>query len=238
MVELQGGCALVTGASQGIGLAIASALADAGMDVWMVARREDVLEQAAAHVGPRARPLVCDLTDPLARTALVDALTFDAKRLDVLVLNAGVIHLGHTVDAALDDFSEQFESNVLAPYALTQACLPLLFEARGQIVFVNSTAGKSASPGVGQFSATQHAMRAFADTLRQEVNDRGVRVTVVHPGRTATPRQASIHEFEGRDYNPEQLMQPKDVADAVLAVVTLPGTAEITEVVMRPMRKS
>ena len=140
--------------------------------------------------------------------------------------------------ASVARFSEQLESNVLAPYALTQACLPLLFEARGQIVFVNSSAGKSASPGVGQFSATQHAMRAFADTLRGEVNDRGVRITVVHPGRTATPRQASIHEFEGRAYNPGLLMQPRDVAETVLAVVTLPGTAEITEVVMRPMRKS
>jgi NADP-dependent 3-hydroxy acid dehydrogenase YdfG len=208
------------------------------MDVWMVARREDVLEEAAALVGPHARPIVCDLTDPLARTALVDALTADARRLDVLVLSAGVIHLGRTEDAALEHFSEQFESNVLAPYALTQACLPLLFEARGQIVFVNSSAGKSANPGVGQYSATQHAMRAFADTLRGEVNDRGVRVTVMHPGRTATPRQASIHQFEGRAYNPDLLMQPRDVAEAVLAVVTLPGTAEITEVAMRPMRKS
>jgi NADP-dependent 3-hydroxy acid dehydrogenase YdfG len=237
MVELQGGCALVTGASQGIGLEIATALAGAGMDVWMVARREDVLEQAAAQVGPHARPIVCDVTDPLARMALVDALTADAKRLDVLVLNAGVIHVGNTEEAALEHFSEQLDSNVLAPYALTQACLPLLFEGRGQIVFVNSSAGKSANPGLGQFSATQHAMRAFADTLRGEISDRGVRVTVMHPGRTATPRQASIHAFEGRDYKPELLMQPQDVAAAVLAVVTLPGTAEITEIVMRPMRK-
>jgi NADP-dependent 3-hydroxy acid dehydrogenase YdfG len=156
----------------------------------------------------------------------------------VLVLNAGVIHLGRTEDAALDDFSEQLTSNVLAPYAVTQTCLPLLFASRGQIVFVNSSAGKSASPGVGQFSATQHAMRAVADTLRGEINDRGVRVTVIHPGRTATPRQASIHAHEGRDYKPELLMQPGDVAAAVLSVLTLPATAEITELAIRPMLKS
>jgi NADP-dependent 3-hydroxy acid dehydrogenase YdfG len=238
MVELAGGVALVTGASQGIGLATAVALAGAGMDVWMVARRPDVLAQAAAVVGPRAHPLAGDLTDPSSRDAVVAAISAAGRGLDVLVLNAGVIHLGRTDEAELADFSEQLTSNVLAPYALTQACLPLLFERRGQIVFVNSSAGKSANPGVGQFSATQHAMRAFADTLRGEINDRGVRVTVIHPGRTATPRQASIHAHENRHYRPELLMQPEDVALAVVSVLTLPGTAEITELAIRPMLKS
>src|SRR6266540_595537 len=98
--DLRGGVALVTGASQGIGAAIALALADAGMTVWMVARTADVLERAAADVGPSARPFAADLTDPVARAALVDAVAAEGRALDVLVHNAGTIHLGRTDEAS------------------------------------------------------------------------------------------------------------------------------------------
>jgi NADP-dependent 3-hydroxy acid dehydrogenase YdfG len=236
--ELAGGVAIVTGASQGIGAAIAEQLAGAGMIVWMVARRADVLDRAAEQVGPLARPFAGDLTDTSTRAALLEAVVAGDGGLDVLVHNAGTIRVGRTADASEDDFRDQLEANVLAPYALTRACLSLLRARQGQLVFINSSAGKSANPGVGQFSATQHAMRAFADSLRAEINAEGVRVTVVHPGRTATPRQASIHAIEERDYAPDLLMQPGDVAQMVLAALRLPRTAEVTEIALRPMRKT
>jgi NADP-dependent 3-hydroxy acid dehydrogenase YdfG len=184
--------------------------------------------------GGEAHPVACDLTDAASRDGLLTSL----PGLDVLILNSGVIHLGTTQEALLQDFRDQLESNVVAPYSIVQGCLPMLLASRGQVVFINSSAGKSAGPGVGQFSATQHATRALADSLRAEVNERGVRVTVVHPGRTATPRQAAIHQLEGKDYVPERLMQPEDVAATVMAVLTLPRTAEVTEVAIRPMLKS
>ena len=159
--DLRRGVALVTGASQGIGAAISLALADAGMTVWMVARTADALQRAAAHVGPGARPFAADLTDPVARAALVDAVAAERRALDVLVHNAGIIHLGRIDEASEDEFREQVEVNVLAPYALTRSCLVQLRESQGQIVFINSSAGKTANPGVGQFSATQHAVRAI-----------------------------------------------------------------------------
>jgi NADP-dependent 3-hydroxy acid dehydrogenase YdfG len=236
--DLRRGVAIVTGASQGIGAAISLALADAGMTVWMVARTADALERAAAHVGPGARPFAADLTDPVARAALVDAVAAEHRALDVLVHNAGIIHLGRIDEASEDEFREQVEVNVLAPYALTRSCLAQLRESQGQIVFINSSAGKTANPGVGQFSATQHAVRAIADSLRAEVNADGVRVTVIHPGRTASPRQATIHAIENRPYAPERLMQPSDVAAVVLAALCLPRTAEVTEIAIRPMLKS
>jgi NADP-dependent 3-hydroxy acid dehydrogenase YdfG len=236
--DLRGGVALVAGASQGIGAAISLALADAGMTVWMVARTADALERAAAHVGPGGRPFVADLTDPVARTALMDAVAAGDGALDVLVHSAGITHLGRIDEASEDQFREQVEANVLAPYALTRSCLAQLRGSQGQIVFVNSSAGKTANPGVGQYSATQHAVRAIADSLRAEVNADGVRVTVIHPGRTASPRQARIHAIENRPYAPERLMQPSDVAAVVLAALRLPRTAEVTEISLRPMLKS
>ena len=85
------------------------------------------------------------------------------------------------------------------PACSTRALLPLLEASHGHIVFINLSAGKSANPGVGQFSATQHAVRAFAQSLRAEVNERGIRVTVVCPGRTVSPRQEAIHTAERTD---------------------------------------
>jgi NADP-dependent 3-hydroxy acid dehydrogenase YdfG len=157
--------------------------------------------------------------------------------LDILVNNAGIIRLGSTENATEEEFSEQLEANVLAPYALTRALLPLLERRSGQIVFINSSAGRTANPGVGQYAATKHAIRAFAESLRAEVNNRGIRVTTVYAGRTATPMQQYIHAHEGRSYVPERLLQPSDVAEIVTAALSLPRTAEVTEIFVRPMMK-
>ena len=237
-VDVTGRTALVTGASQGIGQAISAKLAEAGMRVWMVARRPAPLDQAVRAISGDVRAYAADLRSYAARDGLVEAIRSDDRGLHLLVNNAGIIHLGRTEDASEDDFNKQLQANVVAPYALTRSLLPLLEGSGGQIVFINSSAGKTSNPGVGQFSATQHAMRAFADSLRAEVNQRGIRVTVVHPGRTATPRQAEIHSFEGRSYRPELLMQPSDVADVVLCAVTLSRSAEVTEIALRPMLKN
>ena len=105
-------------------------------------------------------------------------------------------------------------------------------------MFINSTQGLAASAGVGLFAATQHALRAMADSLRDEVNGDGVRVLTVYPGRTATPRQASIFELEGRPYAPDRLLQPEDIATMIVASLKLPRTAEVTNLTIRPMLKS
>ena len=136
-----------------------------------------------------------------------------------------------------DDFDRQYVTNVRAPYLLTQVLLPMLRATRGQIIFINSTVVFAASANVGQFAATQHALRAFVDALREEVNADGIRVASVFPGRTATPRQAHIHALEGKAYVPERLVQPDDVAEVVVNILTLPRSAEITDVRIRPMLK-
>jgi NADP-dependent 3-hydroxy acid dehydrogenase YdfG len=237
--ELAGRTCVVTGASSGIGRAIAVTLAAAGATVCAVARRRDRLEETARLVtGPgRAESYVADLADDAELSSLIAQLTAREGGLDVLVHSAGTIALGHMETASVDDLDRQYAANVRAPYRLTQALLPALRSSEGQIVFVNSTVGLAARANVGQFAATQHALKAVADSLREEINPYGVRVMTVYPGRTATPRQEKIHALEGKDYPPERLMQPEDVAAVVREALVLPRSCELTDVKVRPMLK-
>jgi NADP-dependent 3-hydroxy acid dehydrogenase YdfG len=113
-----------------------------------------------------------------------------------------------------------------------------LKKGTGQVVFINSSAGLRSAAGNGQFSATQHAFRSIADSLRDEVNADGIRVLSVYPGRTATPRMEKYYQKESRDYRPELLMQPEDIAEMVTHSLRLPRTAEVTDMSIRPMQKS
>jgi NADP-dependent 3-hydroxy acid dehydrogenase YdfG len=235
-VDLTGRTCLVTGAGSGIGRAIALRLAAAGANVDAVGRRRDALEETAqlapnGRIGVHAADLtVDDHLAELTRKAL-------DRGLDVLVHSAGAYSRGPLEQAPIEELDLLYRTNVRAPYRLTQALLPALKASQGQIVFINSTVGLAARANVGQFAATQHALKAFTDALREEINPAGVRVLSVYPGRTATPRQALIYELEGRDYAPETLMQPEDVAATVVAALTLPHTAELTDLRVRPMRK-
>ncbi len=227
------GAALVTGASGDIGQAVSSALAGAGLQVAAVARRGAILAELAGRHPDAITPMTADLTSSADRGRVLAAAR-RRERLDLLVLGSGV----YTRSDDPAELERQFAANVHAPYALLRALLPLLVAAQGQVVFINSTQGLAASAGVGQFAATQHAMRALADSLRDEVNPLGVRVASVFLGRTATTRQAAIFATEARRYAPERLLQPADVAAVVLALVALPATAEVTNITLRPRFKT
>ena len=236
---LRGKTCVVTGASSGIGRAIAVALASAGATVCAVARRRKALEETAARANGAGAFALYE-TDLIVDEEVADlarALLERGGGLDVLVHSAGTISLGDLASASVDELDRQYAANVRAPYLLTQALLPALRANKGQIVFINSTVGLAARANTGQFAATQHALKAIADTLREEVNADGVRVLSVFPGRTSTPRQAAIHAVEGKRYAPERLMQPGDVASVVLSALTLPRSAEITDLRVRPLLK-
>jgi NADP-dependent 3-hydroxy acid dehydrogenase YdfG len=227
---------VVTGASSGIGRSVAIALASAGATVCAVARRRQELETTANLAGGAGRFVLLDMD--LAREDqiqdLADALLAQGGTVDVLVHSAGTWSHGDVETASVRDLDRMYALNVRAPYLLTQALLPTLRERKGQVVFVNSTAGLTARAGVAQYAATKHALKAIADSLREEVNSDGVRVVSVFPGRTATPMQSRVFAAEGRRYLPERLMQPADVASVVLQAITLPRTAEVTDVMVRP----
>ncbi len=236
--HLQGKMALVTGASSGVGRAIALALAREGAELCVVGRDPIRLAEtaAAARAFSPVSDFQIDLTADETLRPLVRRLE-GVGRLDVLVHCAGVIHHDPMEQARIEDLDLQYATNVRAPYVLTQHLLPLLTAARGHIVFINSSVALAAKrPNVGQYAATKHALKAIAESLREEVNPKGIRVLTVFLGRTATPMQETISREEGRAYRPEILLQPDDVASIVLQALTLPSTAEVTDISVRPMR--
>ena len=233
--------AVVTGAGTGIGRAIALGLAEKGAAVVLVGRTrrtlEDVAKKAATHKKGQTCCFQGDVTSEKDLQRLAGILERDYGGVDILVHSAGLIHTESFLSASLDNFERQFHTNVLAPYALTQVLLEMLIVREGQVVFINSTAGLNAGANVSQYAATKHALKAMADSLRAEVNPKGVRVLSVFPGRTATPMQEAVHRSEGKPYFPERLLQPEDVAAMVLAALALPRTAEVTDLMIRPMMK-
>lgn len=241
MNTLENQVAVVTGASSGIGRAIAIALAAQGANLCLVGRKLDTLRAVAGAAEGEASRHRCYQAD-LAIDGQVDKLIADIKRdlrsVDILVHSAGVIWLGPLEAATADQLDGHYKTNVRAPYLLTQGLLPALKSAQGQIVFVNSSAGLLARANAGQYAASKHALKAVADSVREEVNPAGVRVLSLFLGRTASPMQASVHAMEGKAYHPELLMQPEDVAAVALHALTLPRSVEVTDINMRSRLKS
>jgi NADP-dependent 3-hydroxy acid dehydrogenase YdfG len=233
--------AVVTGASSGIGRAIARAIAERGATLCLVGRRPDALEAVRREVsaaGPSSEVYVCDLAQAQDIYELRDRLASVHGRVDILVHSAGTISLGTIEAAPIADFDQQFQINVRAPYLLTQSLLPLVKTAQGQIVFINSSVGVHTKEQVGAYAASKHALRAIADTLRMENNAHGVRVLSVFPGNTATSMQEVVQDYTGRRIASEYLLQPDDVASMVIHALQLPRTAEVTDIHIRPFRKS
>jgi NADP-dependent 3-hydroxy acid dehydrogenase YdfG len=232
--------AVVTGASSGVGRSIALALAEEGADVALLGRKLSLLRAVAGKCSQSGSRAVCYKVDLLRETAIPKVTAQITKTfggVDILIHSAGAIARSNVDVASLADLDWQYECNLRAPFALTQAFLPTLKRRRGQIVFLNSTVGLVGGASLSQYSATKHGLKALADSLREEVNPYGVRVLSVFLGRTATPMQARIQEWEGKSYRPGQLIQPEQVASVVIGALTLGPEAEITDVRIRPAIK-
>ncbi len=240
MFALKGQIAVVTGASSGIGKAIALSLANEGAKVCIVGRHLEKLETIASKTNKLSEQISiykADLGIDDDIRSLAVSLQNEFGAIDILIHSAGTFSLGNIEQSSIEDFDYQYIINVRAAYLITQALLPGLKLRCGQIVFINSSVGLTAKAGVSQYAATKHALKAFADSLREEVNPEGVRVISVYPGRTATSMQAAVFKMEKRAYFPEKLMQPEDVASVVINALTLPRTAEVTDISVRPLNK-
>lgn len=230
--SLSGATAMVSGASGGIGRAVALALAEAGV-ARLVLLGRDPARLAKLAVEVAAAGAVADAETPdLAEGELPRF----PDRLDLLVHAIGAHGRAPVsgTDALTADL--MWSVNARAPLLLTRAALPALEAAAGTVVFVNSTQGLAASGTAAAYAASKHALRAIADSLRIEAGPRGVRVTSLFPGRTDTPMQRALLAQEGRTPDPARLLAPEDVASMVLAVAALPHRAEVTELVLRPTR--
>ncbi|KZS70687.1 short chain dehydrogenase [Mycobacterium kansasii] len=217
--------ALITGASRGIGSAIATALAPTHT-LLLAGRPSERLDAVAERLGATTFPL--DLAD----ASTIEASCEVVDELDVLVHNAGLSIPGHVGDSHVDEWRATFDVNVFGAVALTLALLPALRQASGQVVFINSGAGRNVSPGMASYSASKFALRAFADSLRAD--EPGLRVTTIFPGRTDTEMQRELVEFEGGNYDPARFLRAETVAGVVANVVATPHDGHIHEVVVRP----
>jgi NADP-dependent 3-hydroxy acid dehydrogenase YdfG len=233
--------AVITGGGTGVGAAVALALAEAGATICLIGRRLNLLEAVAAKARNLGSQAVCysaDLSSNLGQLEVTQRLTADLTHVDILIQNAAMYVGGALESADLSSFDKQYQTNVRAPYALAQALLPMLKSRQGQVVFINSSSGIAAKPLSAQYDSTKHALKAIADSLRGEINVHGVRVLSVYLGRTASEMQERICGMEGKPYRPELLLQPQDVASVILNALSLPRTAEVTDMWIRPMVKS
>lgn len=234
--RFQGRRALVTGGSSGIGRAVAAALAAEGAQVAIAARTLATLDAAATAIG--GVPVVADLSTPEGGAHAAAEVTARFGGLDILVLSSGHYLRGRIDEVDGVQFHQLLNANLFGPAALVRNLLPALIEARGDILFVNSSVTRAANLAQrAHYAAGFQAIKAFADGLRDEVNVKGVRVTSLFPGSTATPRQEQLHEIEGRPYHPEILLQPEDVASIALSALALAPTAETTDIYVRPRIK-
>ncbi len=217
---------LLTGAGSGIGSALADVLHGRGDALVLVARSSERADELASR-WPGAQTVVADLAEPLDDLELPPAL-------DSVVHAAGAVDLGTVADLTSRQWREQLEVNLLAPAALTRMALPALRRARGTVIFVNSGAGLHANAQWAAYAASKHGLRALADSLRNEEQEHGVRVTSVYPGRTATPMQQRVHQQEDRAYDAGEWIRPETVADAIRHVLDLPRDATVPDVTVSP----
>lgn len=225
---------LITGAGSGIGAAVARRLHERGDDLVVLARDAGRAKEVAARY-PGARTLVADLADP---DKISWALSHQPvpDRIDTLLHIAGVVDLGPVGELTPKAWHHQLNTNLIAPAELTRLLLPQLRITQGQVLFVNSGAGLSASPEWSAYAASKHGLKALADSLRAEEQGNGIRVTTVYPGRTASPMQAKVHAQEGREYDPGRWIDPESVATAILTAIDLPRDAAMNDVTVRPGR--
>jgi NADP-dependent 3-hydroxy acid dehydrogenase YdfG len=224
--------ALVSGASRGIGFAIARAFTDRGMRVVMVARTASTLHAAAGELGDRAIPIAADVSDPMAIASLVDRVHAELGGVpDVLVNNAGNFSLAPLAETDPDDFAAALDVNLVAPFRLIRAVLPAMRERRrGHIVSIGSIADRVAFVENGAYAASKFGLRGLHAVLRAELANSGVRNTLVSPGPVDTPLWDAVDLDNRPGFLPRASMLRADaVAAAVLFVVTQPAEVNIDE---------
>src|SRR4051794_15160194 len=246
--RLDGTVALVTGASSGIGEATARAVAAEGAAVAVAARRKDRLDALAKKIeedGGKALAIETDVTDQENANELVQLTVDKLGRLDMLVNNAGVMLLGPIVDAPMEEWDRMIALNLQGLLYCTHAAMPHLLSAAensprrvADVVNISSVAGRVARAGSGVYNLTKWGVGAFSESLRQEVTERNVRVSLVEPGAVATELTDHLRD-EIRDQTKERFagierLEAGDIAEAIAYILTRPRRVAVNEMLIRP----
>jgi len=232
---LAGKTALVTGASRGIGAAIATSLGAAGARVALLARSEASINAGASKIGNGAVGVVCDVTDPesVANAAGIVRDKFGGAP-DIIVNNAGLFQIKPIATIDPEEFTRTIQTNLIAAFLLVREFLSAMYERRsGDIVTIGSSADRNIFLGNGAYAAGKFGARAFHEVLRAESRGTGIRATLVSPSSVDTSLWQDIL-FIGSDVPPDRshMIQASSVADAVLFAVTQPGDVTIEELRM------
>jgi NADP-dependent 3-hydroxy acid dehydrogenase YdfG len=250
--RLDGTVALVTGASSGIGEATALLLAEQGAAVALAARRTDRLEDLATKIrdaGGTALVIEADVADKVQAADAVERTVSALGRLDTLVNNAGVMLLGPAVGGPIEDWERMVQVNLLGVLYCAHAALPHLISAAedsprrvADMVNVSSVAGRVPRSGSGVYNATKFGVGAFSESLRQEVTQRHVRISLVEPGAVDTELRShnrpEIIEAQNKRFAGMEMMQAADLADAILYVVSRPRHMSVNEMLVRPTEQA
>lgn len=211
-------------------------LVSLGATVCIAARTPGRLTEAAQEIG--AQEIQADLTTTDDAETLAAKVTERLGGLDILVLSSGNYVEGTVAASETSTLETLIDSDLVGPVHLVRHLLPALSDSKGDILFINSSVVRAANlAGRAYYGAVKRATQAMADGLRDEVNPLGIRVTTLYPGTTATPLQETLHDQRGVDYHPERMLQPDDVAAMAIAALSLPPSAEATDIHVRPRRK-
>lgn len=234
--ELNGKVAAITGAASGIGLACAKAMVEAGADVVLIDRAADRLATVCAGIGPKAKPLVIDLADPRSVSGMLAGILEHAGQLDIFHANAGAYIGGDVIEGDPDAWDRMLNLNINAAFRSVHAVLPHMVERRtGDVIFTSSIAGLVPVVWEPIYTASKFAVQAFVHTVRRQVMKHGIRVGAVAPGPVVTALlddwpKAKMEEALASG----SLMQPEEVAAAVLFMLTRPRSVTIRDLVVLP----
>jgi NAD(P)-dependent dehydrogenase (short-subunit alcohol dehydrogenase family) len=232
---LDGKTALVTGASRGIGLAIARNLASMGARVCLCARDEKKLKSAAVEVertGGKVLAVPADVSRASDVSSLIQKTEQSLGTIEILVNNAGIGYFGPTHEASEEIWNSVLDANLKSVFLLSTAVVPGMIRLRdGHIVNIASLAGKSAFAGGGIYCASKWGLLGLTQCMAEDLRPHGIRVSAVCPGSVNT----DFSPHAGK--NPKKMLQPEDVAHAVAAILTQQPQSFISEIVLRPTQK-
>ena len=243
MTALSGKVALVTGASSGIGEAAALALADAGVIVAVSGRRADRLDALVAKIeaaGGKALALPGDVAVEADATRSVEGTVTSLGRIDILINCAGVNEAGGVESLTLDQWRRVIDINLYGTLYTCKAAIPhMKAQGAGDIINISSTSGRRAAGLFGPYSTSKFGLTGLTEGLRQEVGGAGIRVSIIEPGATETEIAGSITDPKWRDAIQQHVtkdgaMQPSDIADAIIFIVSLPRRANVSQILIRP----
>jgi NAD(P)-dependent dehydrogenase (short-subunit alcohol dehydrogenase family) len=236
--ELRGKIALVTGGGRGLGEAICNTLGEAGVIVIVADIRQELAERVAENLrraGGQGQALALDVSDEAQAQDAVRQVTEKYGRLDILINSAGTDKTLSIEELSVADWDCVIDVNLRGPFVMAKLAFPVMREqGEGQIVNIVSTGGKRAWPNASAYNASKWGLLGFTYALHTEGRQHGIKVTAVVPGGMRTP--FLLDRFPDIDVN--NLQDPKNVADTVRYVLTLPAETVIPEVMVLPMRET